>query len=162
MFFKFQNKDATTMMNVLESLETMTVSRSIVVKTMITDAFREQAAKEDEKELSQVDANIGQLRQMAEQRLNDIQQAEQLSDADKQIAQTHLQQQFDRDMVTLLNAKQEVLARKDALSKTANGSYVTTGELQDTVQLKVGQNIYQVLRGAEILVKDGVITAMLG
>jgi poly-D-alanine transfer protein DltD len=150
------------MMTVLESLETITVSRSIMVKTMITDAFREQASKEDQKELDQVDANIGQLRQMAEQRLNDIQQAEQLSDADKQIAQNHLQQQFDRDMVSLLNAKQEVLARKEALSKTTNGSYVTTGELQDTVQLNVGQNIYQVLRGAEILVKDGVITAILG
>jgi poly-D-alanine transfer protein DltD len=150
------------MMNALESLEAMTVSRSVVVKTMITDAFREQAAREDEKELNQVDANIAQLRQMAEQRLNDIQQAEQLTEADKQIAQTHLQQQFDRDMVSLLNAKQEVLARQEALSKTTNGSYVTTGELQDTVELKPGQNIYQMLRGAEILVKDGVITAILG
>lgn len=150
------------MMNSLESLNAMTVSRSIVVKTMITDAFREQAAREDEKELERVDANIGQLRQMAEQRLNEILQAEQLSEDDRQIAQSHLQQQFDRDMVALLNAKQEVLARQDALAKTSNGSYVTTGELQDTVTLKPGDNIYQVLRGAEILVKDGIITAMLG
>jgi hypothetical protein len=149
------------MMNALESRETITVSRTLIVKTMITDAFRQQAAKEDERELKQVDENIGQLRQMAEQRMHEIQQAAQLTDEDKALAQQHLQQQFDQDMLTLLNAKQEVMVRKETLGKTANGTYVSTGELQDTVTLKVGDDIYKALRGAEILVKDGVITAIL-
>jgi hypothetical protein len=148
-------------MQALASQEQITVQRDLTVKTMVTDGFREKAMKEDHAELSQLDANIQQLRESAQGRLNELVQSN-LSNEDKQLAQMHLQQQFDEQVTQYLTLKQEVLNRQEVLANTPNGTYVSTGNVTDSVTLNVGDNIYDRLKGAEILVKDGVITAILG
>jgi len=148
-------------MQALASQASITVQRDLTVKTMVTDGFREKAMKEDHAELSQLDANIQQLREAAQGRLNELVQSN-LSNEDKQLAQMHLQQQFDEQVTQFLSLKQEVLNRQEVLANTPNGTYVSTGNVTDSVTLNVGDNIYDRLKGAEILVKDGVITAILG
>ncbi len=148
-------------MQALESKQEIQVQRTIKVKTLLTDAFRETANREHSSELQKVEDSIRELKNLAQERLNEIMQSD-ISDADKQLAQAHIQQQFDQEILGLLTAKQELLARQDALAKSPNGSYISTGEIKDLVTLKVGDNIYERLRGAEILVKDGVITAIVG
>jgi len=148
-------------MQALASQEKIAVQRDLTVKTMVTDGFREKAMKEDHAELSQLDANIQQLRESAQGRLNELMQSN-LSQEDKQLAQMHLQQQFDEQVTQFLSLKQEVLNRQEVLANTPNGTYVSTGNVTDSVTLNVGDNIYDRLKGAEILVKDGVITAILG
>jgi hypothetical protein len=148
-------------MQALASQASITVQRDLTVKTMVTDGFREKAMKEDHAELSALDANIQQLRESAQGRLNELVQSN-LSNEDKQLAQMHLQQQFDEQVTQFLSLKQEVLNRQEVLANTPNGTYVSTGNVTDSVTLNVGDNIYDRLKGAEILVKDGVITAILG
>jgi hypothetical protein len=148
-------------MQALASQEKIAVQRDLTVKTMVTDGFREKAMKEDHAELSALDANIQQLRESAQGRLNELVQSN-LSNEDKQLAQMHLQQQFDEQVTQFLSLKQEVLNRQEVLANTPNGTYVSTGNVTDSVTLNVGDNIYDRLKGAEILVKDGVITAILG
>jgi hypothetical protein len=148
-------------MQALASQEQITVQRDLTVKTMVTDAFREKAMKEDQAELGAVDAQIQQLRESAQASLNELMQSN-LSNEDKQLAQMHLQQQFDEQVTQYLTLKQEVLNRQEVLANTPNGTYVSTGNVTDSVTLNVGDNIYDRLKGAEILVKDGVITAILG
>ncbi len=148
-------------MQALASQESITVQRDLTVKTMVTDGFREKAMKEDQAELSTVDASIQQMRESAQARLNELVQSN-LSNEDKQLAQMHLQQQFDEQVTQLLTLKQEVLNRQELLANTPNGTYVSTGNVTDSVTLNVGDNIYDRLKGSEILVKDGVITAILG
>ncbi len=148
-------------MQAFASQEQITVQRELTVKTMVTDGFREKAMKEDHAELSQLDANIQQLREAAQGRLNELVQSN-LSTEDQQLAQMHLQQQFDEQVTQFLSLKQEVLNRQEILANTPNGTYVSTGNITDSVTLNVGDNIYDRLKGAEILVKDGVITAILG
>jgi butyrate kinase len=128
---------------------------------MVTDGFREKAMKEDQAELATVDASIQQLRESAQGRLNELMQSN-LSQEDKQLAQMHLQQQFDEQVTQFLTLKQEILNRQELLANTPNGTYVSTGNVTDSVTLNVGDNIYDRLKGSEILVKDGVITAILG
>ncbi len=148
-------------MQALASQASITVQRDLTVKTMVTDAFREKAMKEDQAELGAVDAQIQQLRESAQASLNELMQSN-LSNEDKQLAQMHLQQQFDEQVTQYLTLKQEVLNRQEVLANTPNGTYVSTGNVTDSVTLNVGDNIYDRLKGAEILVKDGVITAILG
>ena len=148
-------------MQALDAQKSITVQRDLTVKTMVTDGFREKAMKEDQSELTAVDDNIQQLRESAQGRLNELMQSN-LSDEDKQLAQMHLQQQFDEQVTQLLSVKQDVLARQELLANTPNGTYVSTGNVTDTVILNVGDNIYERLKGAEILVRDGLITAILG
>jgi hypothetical protein len=148
-------------MQAFASQEQITVQRDLTVKTMVTDGFREKAMKEDQAELSALDANIQQLRESAQGRLNELMQSN-LSQEDQQLAQMHLQQQFDVQVTQLLSLKQDVLNRQELLANTPNGTYVSTGNVTDSLTLHVGDNIYDRLKGAEILVKDGVITAILG
>jgi hypothetical protein len=148
-------------MQALASQEQITVQRDLTVKTMVTDGFREKAMKEDQAELNTIDASIQQLRESAQGRLNELMQAN-MSQEDKQLAQMHLQQQFDEQVTQLLTLKQEILNRQELLANTPNGTYVSTGNVTDSVTLNVGDNIYDRLKGSEILVKDGVITAILG
>ncbi|MFN7311242.1 MAG: YlqD family protein [Vampirovibrionales bacterium] len=148
-------------MQALASQTSITVQRDLTVKTMVTDGFREKAMKEDQAELATVDASIQQLRESAQGRLNELMQSN-LSQEDKQLAQMHLQQQFDEQVTQFLTLKQEILNRQELLANTPNGTYVSTGNVTDSVTLNVGDNIYDRLKGSEILVKDGVITAILG
>jgi hypothetical protein len=148
-------------MHALASQTSITVQRDLTVKTMVTDGFREKAMKEDQAELNTIDASIQQLRESAQGRLNELMQAN-MSQEDKQLAQMHLQQQFDEQVTQLLTLKQEILNRQELLANTPNGTYVSTGNVTDSVTLNVGDNIYDRLKGSEILVKDGVITAILG
>ena len=148
-------------MQALASQTSITVQRDLTVKTMVTEGFREKAMKEDQAELATVDASIQQLRESAQGRLNELMQSN-LSQEDKQLAQMHLQQQFDEQVTQFLTLKQEILNRQELLANTPNGTYVSTGNVTDSVTLNVGDNIYDRLKGSEILVKDGVITAILG
>lgn len=141
--------------------ETFLIKRSVTIKSQVTDAFRQKANNDLGEEVKTIDKQLQQLQVQYQETLKQLEDAaRQGHNVSQQMDQLH------RDVRTkqgqLKNLKTEVSQQLQNLDKVQNGDYVITGQLENFVDLKVGDNLYDKLRDSEILLKDGVITAILG
>ncbi|MFH0701964.1 MAG: YlqD family protein [bacterium] len=133
------------------------VKRPVTIKTVVTDLFKKQATEEINKEMHLLESQIMQLelqnKQIQDQAANYTsiygdENSRQIQQALTEIA-NRLQQ-----MAVL---KQELYAQRENINHLAFDNIVITGSLENYVQLKIGENIYEKFKEAEILVKDGII-----
>ena len=68
-----------------------------------------------------------------------------------------IRQQVEQEKVRLLQLKEEMQGQFQALTELPLGSVVTQFTVENPVEVRVGENIFQRLEGGEILVKDGII-----
>ena len=144
-----------------QSIDAVRLKRTITVKSMVTDEFRQKATKDLSEELGVIDGQIDQLENQFQQSLKQLEDAaRQGHNVSRQMDQLHRDANGKRNQ--LQNLKKEVSTQLNNLDKVENGAYVITGQLENFVDVKVGENLYKRIRGSEILLKDGVITAILG
>ena len=72
-----------------------------------------------------------------------------------------LHRDVQQERLRLEGLKQELTQQIEGLDKVRNGDYVKTGELETWTEVCIGENLYKRMRNAEILIKDGVVTAIL-
>lgn len=136
---------------------TIKVKRPVTIKTVVTDMFKKQASDEINKEIHLIDTQIMQLeiqnKQIQDQAFNFS--ASYGEDATKQI-QAAIEEISSR-LEQMSALKQELVSQRENLNHMALNNVVVTGSLENYVELKVGENIYDRFRNAEILVKDGII-----
>ena len=68
-----------------------------------------------------------------------------------------IRSQVEAEKMRLLQLKEEMQGQNQALSELPVGSVVTQFTVENPVEVRIGENIFQRLEGGEILVKDGVI-----
>lgn len=133
------------------------VKRPVTIKTIVTTSFKEDAANELSKEIHLLDNQILQLELQNKQILDQFnnlginsntEENDQVKDAIDDISQK-LQQ--------MTSLKQELLSQRDTIQHIALDNLIVTGSLENYVELEIGQNIYETFKGAEIIVKDGII-----
>jgi chromosome segregation ATPase len=148
------------MSNEISSEKTL-LKRTITVKSLVTDAFREKA-KQD---LSQEQELIkSQQESLEAQYSQSLQQLEAATRQGQNVAQAmdQLHRDANQKRAQLANLEREVNTQLNNLDKVENGAYVITGQLDNFVEVNVGENLYDRIRGSEILLKDGIVTAILG
>lgn len=133
------------------------VKRPVTIKTIVTPQFKDNASNELSKEIHLLDSQIMQLELQNKQVLDqaaglsadlNIESSKQIQDALTEIAQ-RLQQ--------MTGLKHELVSQKDTIANIALENVIVTGNLENYVELEVGQNLYDAFKNAEIIVKDGVI-----
>ena len=145
----------------LNSLAQVTIKRSITVKSMVTDAFRELATQEMAQEKALLQEQLQHLEQQFQHNLSQLQQAAQ-EGHNVAAAMDELHREVQSRQRQLAELLEQTEQQTKQLSTLANGAYFTTGQLESEVTLQVGDKLYDKLRQAELLVKDGVVTAILG
>lgn len=141
--------------------ETIELKRQVTIKTMVTDAFREKANAEITEEQAllkaegealekQYQANLKQLEDAARQGHN---VAPQLDALHKEVLSRQQQ---------LAEMQQQLTAQLAELGRVENGTYLVTGQMENYVTVAVGDALYEKLRQAEVLVKDGEVIAIYG
>lgn len=137
-------------------INTVQLNRQVTVKTLVTDAFRERAKAELDNELKLIDTQLQQLEAQYQYSLQQLEKvAQQGQNVQQQLAQLNQEAQQKRNQLASL--KMQVSSQLGNLDKVENGQYIVTGMLESTVQLNVGDNIYDKLMNAEMLVEDGVV-----
>ena len=68
-----------------------------------------------------------------------------------------IRNQVEAEKMRLLQLKEEMQGQNQALTELPVGSVVTQFTVENPVEVRIGENIFQRLEGGEILVKDGVI-----
>lgn len=126
----------------------ITVVRPVVVKAIVTDAFKRQYLSELEDTVKRLDAVIAQI--------------------DTQIRRTELErqitpqarairQQLEVERSRQEAARMELAARMKEAEALELQSEFSQGTVESTVDLNVGDNFFTRLARAEIVIKDGIV-----
>ena len=145
----------------MTSNTTIQLKRQVTVKTKVTDNFRVRAKSELDNELKLIDTQLQQLEAQYQYSLQQLEKvAQQGQNVQNELQQLNQEAQQKRNQLASL--KMQVSSELGNLDKIENGQYIVTGMLENLVDLKVGDNLYNTLQNAEILIEDGVITAING
>lgn len=137
----------------------VSIKRQVNVKTIVTDQFKQTAHTDLSDEVQMIDAQLNQLEGQYQQSLQQLEQlAAQGQSVSRQMEQLNMEAQQRRHVLTTV--RMDVNARLASLGKMENGSLLVTGQLESFVTLNVGDNIYDKVRKAEIIVRDGIIQAI--
>ena len=139
-------------------VETIQLMRQVAVKAIVTENFKGQVANEIGRNLQQIDAELQQLEFKGQRAIADIEKrAGQPVPAEVRVQIETIRQQVESEKMRLLQLKEEMQAQQQALAELPIGSVVTQFTVENPIEVRIGENIFQRLEGGEILVKDGVI-----
>ncbi len=142
-------------------LESVQLKRQVTVKTLVTDKFRERAQGELNNELKLIDTQLQQLEAQYQHSLQQLEKvAQQGQNVQKQLQQLNQEAQQRRSQLASL--KMQVSQELGNLDKVENGQFVVTGLLESFVDIRPGDNIYEKMMNAEMIVEDGVVKSIRG
>lgn len=141
--------------------QSIQLKRQVTLKTLVNDHFRQHAHQEMANELKLLDAQMQQLETQYQHSLN---QLEQLA-AKGQNVQTHLSQLNDEAQQKrnqLAQLKMQVSTQLANIDKIPDNEYIVTGVLENFVEIKPGDKIYEKLVNAEIIIENSVVKEIRG
>lgn len=143
------------------SSQSVTLKRQVTIKTIVTDTFRERAQGELSAEVKQIDSQLVQLEAQYQETLKRLEEiSNQGQNVRNQLEQLNQEAQAKRNQLT--NLKLDVSKQLNNLNNVENGAHVVTGMLESFVDVKVGENIYDRVRGTTVIIKDGVVEEIIG
>ena len=139
-------------------VETIKLVRQIAVRAIVTENFKNQVGQEINRNLQQIDAELQQLEFKGKRAIADIEKRTAgVVTADARVQMETIRQQVEAEKMRLLQLKEEMQGQFQALNELPLGSVVTQFTVENPVEVRIGENIFQRLEGGEIPVKDGVI-----
>lgn len=138
--------------------ETIQLMRQVAVKAIVTENFKTQVGNEINRNLAQIDAELQQLDFKGKRAITEIEKRyPQGVPAEARVQIDSIRGQVEQEKMRLLQLKEEMTGQNQALAELPLGSVVTQFTVENPVEVRLGENIFQRLEGGEILVKDGVI-----
>lgn len=139
-------------------VESIQLVRQIAVRAIVTENFKSQVGSEIQRNLQQIDAELQQLEFKGKRAIADIEKRSGGAvTAEARVQIETIRQQLEAEKMRLLQYKEEMQGQSQALAELPVGSVVTQFTVENPVEVRVGENIFQRLEGGEILVKDGII-----
>lgn len=139
-------------------VESIQLIRQIAVRAIVTENFKNQVSNEIQRNLQQIDAELQQLEFKGKRAIAEIEKRSQGAvTPDARVQIETIRGQVEQEKMRLLQLKEEMMGQNQALSELPIGSVVTQFTVENPVDVRVGENIFQRLEGGEILVKDGII-----
>jgi hypothetical protein len=139
-------------------VESIQLVRQIAVRAIVTENFKTQVGNEINRNLQQIDAELQQLEFKGKRAIAEIEKrAGGIVSTDSRVQVETIRQQVEAEKMRLMQLKEEMQQQFQALSELPLGSVVTQFTVENPVEVRIGENIFQRLEGGEILVKDGII-----
>jgi YlqD protein len=139
-------------------VESIQLIRQIAVRAIVTENFKNQVGAEIQRNLQQIDAELQQLEFKGKRAIADIEKrAGAAMSADARMQADTIRQQVEQEKIRFHQMKEELQSQSQALGELVIGSVITQFTVENPVEVRIGENIFQRLEGGEILVKDGVI-----
>ncbi len=116
------------------------IKRSVTVKTILTKKFKEETEEEFLREIALIDDQILQTESRIRQRQDTV-----------------LSNELSHKLEQLVFLKQELVDHHNNFDRLPLEEEVVTGMLDNYFELKIGDNLYDKVKDAEIVVRDGII-----
>lgn len=138
--------------------ESIQLVRQVQVKAIVTEQFKAQVAQEIQRNLAQIDAELQQLEFKGKRAVADLEKRNPAPQSPEiKVQMDSIRGQVEQERIRLLQLKEEMQMQNQALTELPIGSVITQFTVENQVEVRLGENIFQRLEGGEILVKDGVI-----
>ena len=131
-------------------MPSMTIRRPVAVHVIVTEDFKKELAEELQEAVDATKKRIEQLEFESRRFLADIQR----SDINQAMAARHRLESERRKQEAL---RDELDRQAGEVSNLELGSEFPRGTLEGLVEVKEGDNLYDKLSKATVLIKDGVI-----
>jgi|SRR3989339_898974 len=131
--------------------ESVELKRVVMVKAIVTDAFKENLVRELERAVNNIEAQSTQMDGRSESYLETLKKKGLMQKA------AAFKHQMEEEKSKQAAAKTDLMMKIEEAKKLVLGSEFVQGPLEGPVVVNVGDNLYKKVGGAEILVKDGII-----
>lgn len=132
-------------------MDSVTLKFPITIKCKVTEDLKRRLTADIQENLNKVEMELQQISFQAKRML------EEQAQMDEQ-GLPALQQHIDSEVQKRLEFKTQALAKQKETEQLEIGAEITQGTLEQTVTLKVGDNLHEYM-SAEILLEDGKIIA---
>jgi hypothetical protein len=129
-------------------MASITVQRPVIIKTIVTESFKRLYIADLEDAIKRVDAIVQQI---------DVQSRR--FDLERQVnTQSRvIRQQLELERARQDSARMELQARLREAQQLELNSEFTQGTIDGTVDINVGDNLFEKIAGTELIVKDGIV-----
>lgn len=127
------------------------LKRVVMVKAIVTEAFKDNLIKELERAVKNLDTQAQQMDFQAKTYMEDLKKKGMISQM------TAFKHQVDEEKGRQAAAKADLQSKIDEAKKLVLNTEFIQGPLEGPVTVKSGDNLYKKIGAAEILVKDGVV-----
>ena len=132
------------------------LKRVVMVKAVVTEAFKENLAKELERALKNLDQQNQQMEFQAKSYMENLKKKGLLQQL------SAFKHQLEEERGKQAAAKADITNKVGEAKKLALGSEFVQGPFEGPVDVEIGDNLYKKVGGAEIIVKDGIIQDIRG
>lgn len=139
-------------------LKKLILKRPVNIKVIVTPAWQEEVQRQIQAQIQQIDDNLVQLDQQAQQAIAEIRRQATLQ-APQQIE--NIQAQVNQRKAELLQQKNQLLQQMQQVQMLEIGQEVIQGQFESLFEVQVGDNIVEKLN-VEIVVRDGIVEEIRG
>lgn len=139
-------------------VESIQLMRQIAVRAIVTENFKSQVGNEINRNIQQIDAELQQVEFRGKRAISDLEKrAGGTLLPEMRVQIETIRSQMEAEKARMQQLKDDMQAQSQALAELPLGAVVTQFTVENPIEVRIGENIFQRLEGGEILVKDGVI-----
>lgn len=127
------------------------LKRVVMVKAIVTEAFKQNLVKELERAVANIENQVGQLAARSKAYLENLKKKGLMQKA------AAFKHQMEEEKAKQAAAKTDLTMKIEDAKKLQVGTEFVQGPLEGPVNVAIGDNLYKKVGGAEIIVKDGII-----
>lgn len=142
-------------------LSSLTLKRPITVKAVVTPLWKEEAQKQLQGQINQLDSNLQQLEMQGQRMVSELQKQGDASDPAIAQQVSNVQNQLNQDKSKLLQQKNQILQQLQQVQTLELNTEVSQGQMESFFQVGVGDNLVRKMQ-IEVLLRDGVIEEIRG
>ena len=139
-----------------KNINELELKRVVMVKAIVTDAFKENLIRELDRAVKNIDAQSAQMDMQSRGYLDDLKKKGLMQKA------AAFKHQLDEERSRQAASKSDLTMKIEEAKRLEIGSEFVQGPLEGPVKVSIGDNLYRKVGGAEIIVKDGVIQEIRG
>jgi hypothetical protein len=136
--------------------EEIELKRVVMIKAIVTDAFKDNLVKELERAVKNLEAQENQMEMQSTNYMEDLKKKGLMQKA------AAFKHQLEEERARQAAAKSDLTMKTEEAKRLVLGTEFVQGPLEGPVKVGLGDNLYKKVGGAEIIVKDGIIQEIRG
>ncbi|MEB3289945.1 MAG: YlqD family protein [Leptolyngbya sp.] len=147
----------------MEDNTSLLLKRVVNIKAVVTPLWKEEAQKQLQGQINQVDGQLQQLEMQGQRVVSELQKQRESDPGNGAIQQqiADVQNRLNQDKSKLLQQKNQTLQQLQQVQTLEMEAEVEQGKVESFFNVSVGDNLVQKLQ-VEILIRDGIIEAIRG
>ncbi|PSN10441.1 hypothetical protein C7271_25980 [filamentous cyanobacterium CCP5] len=146
-----------------DTLSKLLLKRVVNIKAVVTPLWKEEAQKQLQNQINQVDSRLQQLEMQGQRTVGELQKQSESQPDNSALKQqiSEVQNRLNQDKSKLLQQKNQALQQLQQVQTLELDQEVDQGKVESFFNVAMGDNLVKKLQ-VEVLLRDGVIEEIRG